>query len=159
MHYNFPIIDPFKSQIATLNYSQTTTQLRQIINNSLFTPTHTLIESNGRWGSSARLVPPVSSQGLLGSFSANPVSNRVRFTLERAERHYSNGDKVGWQSLFPRRYVLLQNPNISPCSGRINKEINRRRAEEEEILALLHPPEDNKNNAFICCRASTLHQL
>lgn len=105
------------------------------------------------------LASPVLLKGCLGSFSPNPVSNRVCFTLEKAERHYSNGDKVGWQSLSPCRYVLLQTLNISPCTRRINKEINRRQAEEEEIQAWLHPLEDNKNNAFICCRASTLHQV
>lgn len=105
-----------------------------------------------RVGDGGMFISPVLLQGRLGSFTPNPVSSRVCFTLERAERHYSNGDKVGWQSLSPRRYVLLQNLNISPRSRRINKKINRRQAEEGEILALLHPPEDNKNNAFICCR-------
>ena len=142
---------------------QSTTQPKSVINNSSFNSTDNLLQPNiededGGWGR-GMFIPLVLLHGRLGSFSPNPVSNRVCFTLEQAERHYSNGDKVGWQSLSPRRYVLLQNLNISPCSRRINKEINRRQAEEGEILALLHPPEDNKNNAFICCRASTLHQV
>ena len=92
-----------KSQTETLADHQTPTQPRSVINYLSFNSKDNLLQPNKEvgGGGSACLYLKYCCKTALAVLSYNPVSNSVCFTLERAERHYSNGDKVGWQSLSP----------------------------------------------------------